>query len=212
MSIIDDILSIDIKKYDWKKDINILKTENLIVKNTDIENEVTFQFVIIDDNKLILISNTGNIEEEFTEDNKQEFTEDNKELTMSFIQIVFTSDLRHLLYDYFKEEYKEYIDKLDKIPTLKDARIHIIPSKSHIPLHIDQEHIGETIETDRANMVLSLTAPDNSYLTIGENVLQSKENPVVAFNAQYIHGAYNYSDEDWVLLILHIPTAEVKEI
>ena len=204
ISIIQDLLSIDIKKHDWKKDFIELKNNGLIVKNTDDENKTTFHFVNMEENKLTSISNTGNSEIVL-----KDFNED---LKVSFFQFKLSCKYSDVMYDYFKKQYKDYIDKLDNIPTLIEACMHIIPPKSCAAPHIDQEHIGEKEETERANLVLSLTTPENSFIKVGDEVCYSKDNPVLAFNAQYIHSAYNYSNEDWVLLILHIPTIEVKEI
>ena len=219
--IIQELFSCEPRKPDWKKDLDELESKNLFVKNTNDFMKTTIQYVRMEGNKLISKSNTG--EEVIDLDNDDiaidtSFdsemalnTATTQDLKSQMFQFKLSCNYSNLIYDYIKTTYKEYIDRLDKIPTLIEGLIHIIPPKSCVPPHIDQENISEKEETQRANIVLSLNAPENSFIKVDDEVYYPKDVPALAFNAQYIHSAHNYSNEDWVLIVLHIPTVDIKE-
>lgn len=204
-SIFQELFSCEPKKPDWKKDLEELTSKNLIVKNTDDYMKTTFQYIRLEGDKIILTGNTGNHEEPAPD----EILKD--DLKLKTFQFKLSCSYDDVMYDYFKTTYKEYIDTLNKIPKLIEGFMHIVPPKGLVPAHIDQEHLEENKESARTNIALSLTTPENSFTKIGGEIYYSKDNPIFAFNAQYYHSAHNYSNEDWVLLILHIPTEDIKE-
>lgn len=195
------MLSSDLPVFNWRLNFDIFKD----CINTDDPFKTTVQYVNFEDGKLISKSNVRS--ENFLID-----AEDSDIPAEFFMfQIKLVCPYEDLIPEQVKTIYSCYIRQLKTIPDLKEAFIHIVAPGKAVLEHIDQEHFPEAVETERANIVINLTQPAGAYLTIDNQKIYAVDQQFIAFNAQYKHSACNNSKEDWVLLVLHIPTKDLSE-
>lgn len=122
--------------------------------------------------------------------------------------------LNDLISKEIKNTFQEHINLIKDL-NLIEAGIHIISKGIVIPPHKDMEHIPDDIPTGRKNLVINVKVPNNFDTRItGFKVIEEIRSPnnscFMLFDANDQHGAWNFSDEPWIMCVLHIDYADLK--
>lgn len=189
------ILKQEMASIDFRIDV-----DHLCASEPNNQNDTLYQKIcLIEGKQHRYISNVGEKIEEFPE-------------KMDHYYLKILSDQYVTISESIKSKYKNIISQLQKIKNIRHAVLFSLEAKSNVFPHIDQEHLPEKSESGRTNIIISVSSPSDQdcFLDIDDVNIAIDNDLIVAFNAQYVHGARNHSDQPWMFMVLHIPTADFE--
>mgnify|MGYP003694995545 FL=1 len=112
--------------------------------------------------------------------------------------------------DFLQEYFKKHIDAL---AFDYEVELHSLASGARIEDHVDKPGVPVG-ESSNRNLVISLQypkglPPDTIGVHVDNKAFTPEAAPVFMFDSQYLHGAWNNSDEPWVFAVVYIPSDKI---
>jgi hypothetical protein len=114
--------------------------------------------------------------------------------------------------DFITEYFQDHLSKLN--PPLQ-AEFHCIVDGYRIQDHIDSPDVIPINAAETRNLLVSLTypkdvPPDVAGMHINNVAFRPEDTPMVLFDSQYKHGAWNHSDTPWLMLLIYVPAEDIE--
>lgn len=108
--------------------------------------------------------------------------------------------------------FQPYLDLMKDIPY--EAEIHSIVGGARIEDHRDNKTGVNIGESSVRNLLISLDYPtkipvDKIGMHIENKAFSPEDGSKILFDAQRIHGAWNYTDKMWTMVLFYIPVSEI---
>lgn len=110
-----------------------------------------------------------------------------------------------------KELFKQHLDILNN--TSLQVEVHSISMNAKIPDHVDIAGLGINEGLTR-NLLVHLNYPKGQSINeVGMHIegktFSPEVTPVILFDSQRYHGAWNRTDDDWTMLLIYVPAEQV---
>lgn len=186
------------RSFDIDQAIETLK-KNLVKTTKDVEGEFWFHLV-----------GTENEKGYFTNwDNSDEDIDEN-EIVGNWKYIKFQTDEVEIP-QLVKDMFAPYLEKLKDFPY--EIEIHSISHCSRIEDHVDKPGVPVGESANR-NLLISLNypknlSPDQIGVHVDRKAFTPEDIPAFLFDSQYLHGAWNNTQDPWTFLVFYVPTEKI---